>query len=98
MPTSDVSNGALRIRGILRAPHPSLPISPADESCWQGVSSLPDFKETFPKWRPRTIAEVVPTLDPAGVDLLSKMLIYTPQHRITAKAAMQVGECAVWWG
>ena len=37
-------------------------------------------------------------MDPAGVDLLSKMLIYTPQHRITAKAAMQVGECAVWGG
>ncbi|GAX79806.1 hypothetical protein CEUSTIGMA_g7246.t1 [Chlamydomonas eustigma] len=60
-----------------------------DESCWQGVTSLPDYKDTFPKWRARNIAELVPTLDTAGVDLLSRMLVYTPQHRITAKAAMQ---------
>ena len=70
----------------------SLVPSSADESSWQGVSSLPDFKETFPKWRPRSIAA---TLDSAGVDLLSKMLVYTPQHRITAKAAMQVGVCGI---
>jgi hypothetical protein len=54
------------------------------------VSSLPDYKDTFPKWRPRNLAESVPDLEPAGVDLLSRMLVYTPQHRITARAAMQV--------
>jgi hypothetical protein len=41
---------------------------------WPGVSSLPDYKESFPQWAPRDLAEAVPTLDPAGVDLLSKML------------------------
>ncbi len=66
-----------------------LPLCP-DESCWQGVSALPDYKETFPKWRAQNMAALVPTLDPAGVDLLTRMLIYTPQHRITARAAMQV--------
>ena len=60
-----------------------------DEASWPGVSALPDYKDTFPKWRPRSLAEVVPTLDPAGIDLLGRMLVYTPQTRITARAAMQ---------
>ena len=43
------------------------------------------------------MGELVPTLDRAGVDLLSRMLVYTPQHRITARQALQVGgaRCAV---
>mmetsp|Transcript_35968 Transcript_35968/g.80065 ORF Transcript_35968/g.80065 Transcript_35968/m.80065 type:complete len:302 (-) Transcript_35968:441-1346(-) len=60
-----------------------------DENLWPGVSQLPDYKDTFPKWRPRNLLELVPTLDRAGVDLLSRMLVYTPQHRITARAALQ---------
>mmetsp|Transcript_28613 Transcript_28613/g.84697 ORF Transcript_28613/g.84697 Transcript_28613/m.84697 type:complete len:292 (+) Transcript_28613:917-1792(+) len=59
-----------------------------DETNWQGVSMLPDYKDTFPKWRPRNLAEVVPTLNAAGLDLMSRMLVYLPQYRITAKAAM----------
>jgi cyclin-dependent kinase 2 len=59
-----------------------------DESSWQGVTSLPDYKETFPKWRARVLSELVPTLEPSGVDLLCRMLTYTPQQRITAKAAL----------
>ncbi len=52
-----------------------------DETMWAGVSQLPDYKETFPRWRPRNLAAEVPTLSPQGVDLLSRMLVYTPQHR-----------------
>lgn len=60
-----------------------------DEAVWPGVASLPDYKDTFPRWRPRHLSELVPTLPPAGVDLLARMLVYTPQHRITARAALQ---------
>lgn len=42
-----------------------------DEVLWPGVSSYPDYKTTFPKWRPRSLAKVVPYLDPVGLDLLS---------------------------
>ncbi|KXZ46110.1 CDKA1 protein [Gonium pectorale] len=59
-----------------------------DESMWAGCSSLPDYKDTFPKWRPQSLQAAVPTLSPHGVDLLSRMLVYTPQHRITASAAL----------
>mmetsp|Transcript_19146 Transcript_19146/g.32928 ORF Transcript_19146/g.32928 Transcript_19146/m.32928 type:complete len:298 (+) Transcript_19146:181-1074(+) len=59
------------------------------EALWPGVMALPDFKDTFPKWFARSLADLVPTLDRAGVDLLTQMLVYLPQHRITAKAALQ---------
>uniref|UniRef100_A0A1D1Z522 Cell division control protein 2 n=1 Tax=Anthurium amnicola TaxID=1678845 RepID=A0A1D1Z522_9ARAE len=42
-----------------------------NEGTWPGVTSLPDFKAAFPKWPPKDLATVVPTLEPAGVDLLS---------------------------
>ena len=49
-----------------------------DESTWPGVSEHPDWKDTFPKWQPRNLAEMVPTLEPAGVDVLSLMLRCVP--------------------
>lgn len=52
-----------------------------DEAMWAGCSALPDFKDTFPKWRPQNLGAAVPTLSPEGVDLLARMLVYTPQHR-----------------
>jgi serine/threonine protein kinase len=60
-----------------------------NEEVWPGVSQLPDYKPVFPRWRKRNIGLVVPTLDPLGVDLLSKMLVYQPSKRISAKAAME---------
>lgn len=59
-----------------------------DEHCWPGVRELPDWKETFPKWRPRPLQEIAPTLDPLGLDLLSRMLVYDPAARITAREAL----------
>ena len=45
-----------------------------NEHMWPGVSSLPDYKDTFPQWLPVHLAETVPSLEPLGIDLLSKML------------------------
>ncbi|XP_070535924.1 cyclin-dependent kinase 2-like [Ptychodera flava] len=59
-----------------------------DESMWPGVSKLPDYKSTFPKWPTQDIAKVVPTLDKDGLDLLKQMLTYEPNKRISAKKAM----------
>jgi cyclin-dependent kinase 2 len=59
-----------------------------DEHNWPGVRNLPDWHDQFPKWRPVTWAEVCPNLDPLGLDLLSKMLVYDPQMRVTAKQAL----------
>ena len=60
-----------------------------DEEAWQGVTTLPDFKPSFPKWPRRSIGAATPKLDAQGVDLLSRMLVYQPSKRISAKAALQ---------
>lgn len=61
-----------------------------DESVWSGVSRLKNFNADFPKWRRRTIAHRVPRLaeDADGLDLISRMLMYQPSQRITAREAL----------
>jgi serine/threonine protein kinase len=62
--------------------------SPTEES-WPGVSSLPDYKPDFPRWPAVPLTNAVPQLDPDGLDLLNKMLIYDPGKRISAKRALE---------
>ncbi|KAJ4950367.1 hypothetical protein NE237_027199 [Protea cynaroides] len=64
-------------------------LSTPNEETWPGVTSLPDFKTAFPKWPAKDLATVVPDLEPAGVDLLSKMLCLDPSKRITARNALE---------
>jgi cyclin-dependent kinase 2 len=59
-----------------------------DARAWPGVDALPDYKDSFPKWPRRSLAEAVPDLEPAGLDLLAGMLRYAPGDRLTAKAAL----------
>ncbi|GJD09760.1 Cyclin-dependent kinase A-1 [Galdieria sulphuraria] len=59
-----------------------------NEQIWKDVCSLPDYKTTFPSWPLRHIRETVPFADEAGLDLLSKMLVYDPNYRISARAAL----------
>ncbi|KAG6841179.1 Cyclin-dependent kinase catalytic subunit [Blastosporella zonata] len=58
------------------------------EQIWQGVSSLPDYKPTFPQWSRQDLARIVPTLDETGLDILEKTLIYNSADRISAKKAL----------
>lgn len=59
------------------------------EETWPGVSSLPDFKPTFPNWRQNTLAQSVKQLDSSGLDILEKMLVYDPTMRVSAKVALK---------
>lgn len=59
-----------------------------NEECWPGVSALPDYKPTFPRWPARKLSTICPTLDPVGLDLVARMLAFDPAARITAKEAM----------
>jgi serine/threonine protein kinase len=61
--------------------------TPTEES-WPGVSQLPGYKETFPKFASRSLAEVIPHADALALDLIQKMLTYDPAKRISAKAAL----------
>jgi serine/threonine protein kinase len=58
------------------------------ELSWPGVSRLPDYKSTFPRWPATKLQDKMPTIDSFGIDLFKQTLIYEPSGRITAKAAM----------
>lgn len=60
-----------------------------DEHSWPGVSSLPDYKPTFPQWHGAELKSAVKGLDADGIDLLAQTLVYDPAHRISAKRALQ---------
>lgn len=59
-----------------------------DETIWPGVTRLPDYSVSFPRWPAVPLRRVCKHLDDVGLDLLGKMLIYDPAKRISAKAAM----------
>ncbi|XP_070544558.1 cyclin-dependent kinase 1-like [Ptychodera flava] len=59
-----------------------------NEDSWPGVSSLPDYKPSFPSWKSNTLHTAVKNIDEDGLDLLKRTLIYDPAHRISAKAAL----------
>ncbi|KAF3903189.1 hypothetical protein ABW20_dc0100677 [Dactylellina cionopaga] len=58
-----------------------------NEESWAGVTSLPDYKPTFPQWVGGELPKSVPNLDESETDLLEHMLAYDPALRISAKRA-----------
>ncbi|KAG0051433.1 Cyclin-dependent kinase 3 [Gryganskiella cystojenkinii] len=59
-----------------------------NEEIWPTVSQLKDWKDTFPQWEGKKLADIVPTLSPDGIDLLTLLLEYDPAKRISAKRAL----------
>jgi len=62
------------------------------EAMWPGISELPDFKPTFPKWKPKgweNIRNTKAQLGNVGVDLLEQLMRYDPSTRISARRALQ---------
>lgn len=55
------------IRSVLGTPN---------EESWPGVKQLPDYKPTFPQWSAQNLAEQVPYLDAAGIDLLKVRYLF----------------------
>ncbi|KAL1932575.1 hypothetical protein VTP01DRAFT_8253 [Rhizomucor pusillus] len=58
------------------------------EQTWPGVSHLPDYKPTQQIYPPQHINQILPNVDAVGLDLLSRMLQYQPNLRISAKDAL----------
>jgi len=61
--------------------------TPTEES-WPGVTSLTDYKPTFPRWKGEDLRHCIPGLCQRGADLLRRMLAYAPGGRISAKLAL----------
>ncbi|KAJ5199419.1 hypothetical protein N7491_000024 [Penicillium cf. griseofulvum] len=57
-----------------------------NEQNWPGITTLPDFKTSFPKWK-RTDLPLVLGLESAGCKLLDALLEYDPAKRLSAKQA-----------
>ncbi|ORZ13664.1 serine/threonine-protein kinase pef1 [Absidia repens] len=58
------------------------------EQTWPNVSQLPEYKPNQQYYPAQTIYQILPTIDPLGLDLLNRMLQYQPQMRISAKDAL----------
>ncbi|UJR31135.1 hypothetical protein I4U23_018642 [Adineta vaga] len=59
-----------------------------DDIIWPGFSSMPDHKKTFPQWKSQDMSQLLSNLSPDALQLTLQMLIYDPDRRITAKAAL----------
>ncbi|XP_055585412.1 cyclin-dependent kinase 2 [Uranotaenia lowii] len=57
-----------------------------DESRWQGVSQLPDFKPKFPRWDPQPPPEEINRYQAQSV--FEQLMVYDPTKRISARNAM----------
>lgn len=55
-------------------------------NAWPGVTTLPDWKPSFPSWKAKPLKDCVPGLEAYGVNLLQQLCYYEPGRRITAKA------------
>ena len=64
-----------------------------DEDTWPGVSTLPHYNASFPRWRPQPAAALLHgggggATDADALDLLERMLQLRPADRIQARAAL----------
>lgn len=60
-----------------------------DNEVWKGVEDFPEYKSAFPRWKKKDLKTLVSGLEPAGIDLLEKLLIYDPALRMSARKAMK---------
>ncbi|KAH3757123.1 protein serine/threonine kinase [Pelomyxa schiedti] len=78
-PGANTQDQLLRIFKIMGTPNPTI---------WPTIVELPEYRPDFPVFPPRHLAEIVPTMDPRGLQLLTDLLHYDPTQRITAQAAL----------
>lgn len=62
-----------------------------NEAVWAGVDRLAHYRDNYPQWQPKDWAVLVPRLagDELGIHLLSSMLAYDPEARISAAHALK---------
>jgi len=58
------------------------------EKTWPGVSRLPNFKMKYPQFKGNGLESYCTLFDEAGLDLFSRMVVYDPYKRISAKQAL----------
>lgn len=59
------------------------------EQTWPNISALPNYRADFHVYPPQDLRNIIPQIDPVGLDLLLKLLQLVPENRITARQALQ---------
>lgn len=59
------------------------------EKTWPGISSIPDFKPSFPRFKPQNPHEFFKNMKPDAIDLVMKLIALDPTKRITAVEALR---------
>lgn len=59
-----------------------------NEQSWPGISQYPEYKTSWPYYVTQDLSQILPMIDPSGLDLLSRLLVMQPNHRISAKDAL----------
>lgn len=60
-----------------------------DPRAWPSVVKLPEYKTNMGDFVAQPWIKICPRLDKLGIDLLSRMLVYDPDKRVTAADAMK---------
>ena len=55
---------------------------------WPKLGECPDWKPNFPIYPSIDLTQILPKLEGVGIDLLLKMLEYSPDKRISADSAL----------
>ncbi|RDA93352.1 hypothetical protein CP533_0333 [Ophiocordyceps camponoti-saundersi (nom. inval.)] len=59
------------------------------ERTWPGITQYPEYKPTFQMYATQDLRNILPAIDPTGIDLLQRMLQLRPELRISAHEALQ---------
>ena len=59
------------------------------EHTWPGVSQFPEYKSSWPYFLPQDLGQILPMVDPLGLDLLQRLLVMQPNGRVSAKDALR---------